>query len=237
MRTRFTAAPGVSLPAIGLQTGYTHGIEIDNPSGSWLYVPSLETFCPPYTLGWSYTFPLAVSSVDIIAGDGPSGQVGTIQGDPIIVYLTSYAVATSPGSPDPGAAFLVGFTPAIIVESLIVAAFSVPTQTNVGFLPAVAGKRYRFRYIEFSLDEPPTMPNPVILTPIEGACLVRLSENLGGNIASALVTTITPTVTLSFPQGRDAAVGRAINFAALPAWPIDPTFGGVVSVRGSAELI
>jgi hypothetical protein len=106
MRTRFTADPGVSLPGIGLQTGMTRGIEIDNTSGSWLYIPSLETFVPPYTIGWAMTFPIAVSSLDINAGNGPAGQLGTPAGDAITVYLTSYTVERAAGVPAPGTPFI-----------------------------------------------------------------------------------------------------------------------------------
>ena len=105
MRTRFTQAPGVSFRAIGLSTGIMRGLEIDNPSGSWLYIPSLETFVKPYIVGWSYSFPYDVAAIDIVAGNGPAGQPGTAEGDPVVVYLTDEQVATSEGSPSLGDTF------------------------------------------------------------------------------------------------------------------------------------
>jgi len=102
MRTRFTQAPGVSFRAISLPTGPMRGIEIDNPSGAWLYIPSLETFVPPYIVGWSYSFPYQVSAIDIIAGNGPAGQLGTAQGEAVVVYLTDEPTVTSEGSPTTG---------------------------------------------------------------------------------------------------------------------------------------
>ncbi len=106
MRVRFTAPPGISLRGIGLQSGEAHGIEVDNPSGSWLYIPSIESFVPPYTLGWSATLTVGAASVDIIAQAGPAGQVSTQTGDPVIVTLSTEPVASSPGSPDTGHAFV-----------------------------------------------------------------------------------------------------------------------------------
>lgn len=89
MRTRFSQAPGVSFRGIGLQTGPCRGIEIDNGSGAWLYIPTLEVYVPPYTVDWAAIFPYDVASLDVIAGNGPSGQKGTSKGDPVTVWLTS----------------------------------------------------------------------------------------------------------------------------------------------------
>lgn len=98
MRTRFERAPGVSFQAISLQTGYLRGVEIDNPSGSWLYIPSNETFIPPYTIGWTFGWPYDVAAFNIIAQNGPSGQLSTSAGDNVVVYLTDIELPTVAGT-------------------------------------------------------------------------------------------------------------------------------------------
>jgi hypothetical protein len=142
MRTRFTQPPGVSFLAIGLQTGFARGLEVDNPSGSWLYIPQVETSIPPYTLGWAFRFAYDVSSFDIIAGQSPAGQVSTVQGDPVIVYLTDLADAPTAdkiGASPPG--FIEQFTPILAATT-----HCAPTPTTPGsqvLLAAIPGKRFR----------------------------------------------------------------------------------------------
>ena len=155
MRQRFVAAPGVSLRGIGLQTGRTAGIEIDNPSGSWLYIPTLETWVPPYTLGWSQAFPYGVASCDVVAGNGPSGQVGTNQGDGITVYLTDEQVASSPGEIATGAGFIEGFTP-VLSASIGV---QVPQSSGVqGTIVASPGANKRIRLLSWDATNANTDP-------------------------------------------------------------------------------
>lgn len=99
MRQRWTAVPGASLRAITIPGGHIQGIAIDNPSGSWLFVSTLDTYIPPFMQGFGATLPYGASSIDIIAGNGPSGQLGTTAGDPIVVDLSDTPVAPSPGVP------------------------------------------------------------------------------------------------------------------------------------------
>lgn len=141
MRTRFTAAPGDDLRAISLPGSFIRGVEIDNPSGSWLYVPAFETFIAPYTLGWSTSLPHDASSIDILAQDGPAGQISTAQGSPIVVYLTDTSIGSNSGSPDPGAGFIAGFTPTLVASITQ----QVPTFAGLAttIVPGVAGRRIR----------------------------------------------------------------------------------------------
>lgn len=154
MRTRFEQAPGVSFRAIGLQTGLAYGVEIDNRSGSWLYIPSLETYVQPYTVGWSTSFPYGVAALDIIAGqNGPAGQISTTQGESVIVYLTdekgiggSLGTPHLAASPDPGAPFITQFTPNLLApRSHAVTLGSTDLATLVAGVP---GKRIRILTID-----------------------------------------------------------------------------------------
>lgn len=152
MRARFFQAPGVSFRAISLPGSQARGVEIDNASGSWLYIPSLETFIAPYTVGWSYGFPYGVSALDIIAGTSPAGQVSTTQGDGVTVYLTDQETVSSSGaagSPDGGQPFVTGFTPQISV--VVGASGVVGGSTNVPIAGGVTGKRIRLRTLGVSL--------------------------------------------------------------------------------------
>lgn len=214
MRQRFTAAPGTSFQAIGLQTGLTLGIAIDNASGSWLNIPTLETWIPPYTLGWSQTFPYAVASVDIIAGDGPSGQIGTTQGDTVVVYLTDTPVASSAGQIATGAAFLTGFTPTLIENDVMI----VPVSTGglvQPLLPSVSGKRYRIHTITVALS--PFGGSPPIN--FDSSVFFTYARTLIGEVlAGGRVGPDQPSLQYAFPNGLDFPVGEGIDFTALTAF-------------------
>jgi len=149
MRTRFTQDPGVSFRAISLPTGPMRGIEIDNPSGSWLYIPSLETFVPPYIVGWSYSFPYDVTAIDIIANqDGPAGQPSTSDGDPVIVFLTDESIATSEGTPAPGKEVRPLTTPVLNLYSEIEVPYANSTITLIS-AASVLGKMVRIYGFRF----------------------------------------------------------------------------------------
>ena len=150
MRTRFTANPGQSLSAIGLVTGFARGLEVDNPSGSWLYIPQVETSIPPYTLGWAFGFAYDVSSFDIIAQAlGPAGQVSTTAGDPIVVYVTDYRIPDAVGSSPPG--FIQQFTP-VLNAFLFNLTVSVITGAGGTLIAGVVGKRIRLLSIDLFIN-------------------------------------------------------------------------------------
>lgn len=206
MRQRFTAPAGTSLRGIGLQTGFTLGIEIDNASGSWLYIPTLETWVPPYTLGWAQTFPYAIASCDIIAGNGPAGEIGTTQGDGITVYLTDQAVAASLGKIDVGAPFIQGFTPISIASALVTVLRSVGALSTI--LPAIPGKRYRLRTTELTLA--PVNGNPAIN--YDSGVVYTLDTGVGSNnIVAGRLSLTHPIDTRAFDSGLDAPVNTPIR--------------------------
>lgn len=209
MRQRFTAEAGASLRAISLQTGPAYGIEIDNASGSWLYIPTLETWVSPYTLGWAQAFPYGVASVDIIAGNGPSGQIGTSQGDPITVYLSDQPVAASAGQIDPGAAFVQGFTPISTSSAqVVVPAVSGPI-IQFAILPAVAGKRYRIWTATVTLGLGAGFP----FINYDSGVLFFFSGS-GFSPIVGRVNRDRPVDFRPYPQGLDFPSGSAIDFQA-----------------------
>jgi hypothetical protein len=62
------------------------GVEIDNPSGSWLVVEGINQTVPPYTKGWSYPIVPAQASLTVRFVDSPSGSVSEqVGGQPKIV--------------------------------------------------------------------------------------------------------------------------------------------------------
>lgn len=211
MRQRFVAAPGVSLRAISLPGGRAYGIEIDNPSGSWLYLPTLETWVPPYTVGWSSAFAYGVASVDVIAGNGPAGQVGTTQGDAITVYLSDQPVGTSPGEIATGAAFVEGFTPQVLFADI-----SAVVRYSTGFsstlIAPTIGKRVRIRTFTLSLF--PFSGNP----PLNYDSGVRYNIS-SSNISSPIFITgrvcpSSPVDTRIYPSGLDFPQSEGVNLAA-----------------------
>lgn len=220
MRTRFFQLPGVPFVSIGLQTGLTKGIEIDNSSGSWLYIPSLETFIPPYIIGWSYDFPYGVSSIEIVPQDGPAGQVSTIQGTGVTVYLSDASVGLSSGSPDlaaigaagspdPGASYIQGFTPQL---NAITQVDSTAAGATVAFISAVTGKRVRLRTLGVSF-----IPfSPIIGTQDSSSpCQVRLVTTPVTSYPLAFLLTVEhPTDFRAWDNGMDFPIDQGVNVLA-----------------------
>jgi hypothetical protein len=226
MRTRFFQLPGDSFISIGLQTGNARAIEIDNASGSWLLIPSMETYIPPYTIGWSMDFPYAVTSLDIIAGqNGPAGQISTNQGSGVTVYLTDGTVGSSPGSPDPNAPrgsagvdttggsvpFISGFTGILSVESQVsVTANGLLIATLISPLPT---ERIRLLTLAVTLDWLQGPPLTLSHSPV----IWGADENLFGS-AFRLTGKVTPEAPVDariFPSGVDLDVGRDMRVLAV----------------------
>lgn len=209
MRTRFQQNAGVSFRAISLQTGPMRGIEIDNPSGSWLLIPSFETAIPPYTIGWSMSFPIDVAAIDIIAGNGPSGQKGTSFGDPVVVYLHDLPdVFNSPGSQSPGAPFVTNLdNPEQIIFATFPITISAIAPVTVNVLPAVgATQRARlfayglgpdqspgfinridtFAVLQMQFGVSPLAPPPAMVSPNQLVDRVVLSPPITGGLGDSL---------------------------------------------------
>lgn len=201
MRTRFTAAPGVSLRGIGLQTGFTRGIEIDNPSGSWLYLPNVETFIPPYTIGWSLVFPYDVASLDVVAGQSPAGQVSTTQGDSVTVYLTNDIDMKPPSSGETSSQFIQQFTP--VLSASIQSGVTV-TGISVTIITGVAGKRIRL--ITLSADR--VLTGGFGATMPDSGCVFAAGASGGGNLPiRGHLTAMNPTLFFVYPLGLDILLG------------------------------
>lgn len=99
-RTFYSRPPGESFVDIAMLSDYVRGIVVDNPSGSWLRLSTTGEYIAPYTIGWARPLPQAATSVSLTAGDGPSGQLGTTEGDTVHVWLHNDEVASSPGVTD-----------------------------------------------------------------------------------------------------------------------------------------
>ena len=101
---------GTDLNHIAGQSWQIGGIRVDNPTGSWLLVDSINQFIPPYTNGWQADFIPAASSLSIKFVDSPSGSVSTLVGDPLTVTLYDTPVGASQGFSS-GAGGKVGIVP------------------------------------------------------------------------------------------------------------------------------
>lgn len=101
MQIKFTADPGVTLTSKSLPNGQMiKGIQIDNPSGNWLYVVSEQQYCPPYTIGWAIPTTYDQSSITVEARlTGPASQVGSNQGEAWQIILFDEPQAPSAGTP------------------------------------------------------------------------------------------------------------------------------------------
>jgi hypothetical protein len=71
-----------------------NGVQVDNPSGSWLYLPECYSYIPPQTLGWATNL-ASVKSLRVQFVNAPSGGAASVAtGGPIVV--TTYSQSLSP---------------------------------------------------------------------------------------------------------------------------------------------
>lgn len=91
--------PGASLESyIPPGLDYIRGIQIDNPSGTWIWIEAAKAWVPPYTINWGMTLPSAQQSITIRTGNGPAGKLGTTTGSAITVTLWNVSVPDSLGT-------------------------------------------------------------------------------------------------------------------------------------------
>lgn len=79
------------------------GLRIDNPSGSWLHVETLNRYVPPYTLEYRADFIPSTTSLTIRFTDSPTGTPSELVGEPIVVQAFDTPQGFSQGYPSGGA--------------------------------------------------------------------------------------------------------------------------------------
>lgn len=148
MQIAFTASPGTSLTSKSLpNASWIRGIQIDNPSGNWLYVVSEQLFCPPYTIGWAIPLSYDQSSITVEARlTGPASQIGSNQGEDWSLTLFDEAQSPNAGTPYQ---FVEHFTPTLTATSgtIFAGLNGVNFPATLLTLPAIVTKRYRVKTI------------------------------------------------------------------------------------------
>lgn len=222
MQIEFTAAPGTSLLAKSLPNGHMiKGIQIDNPSGNWLYVVSEQVFCPPYTIGWAIPTTYDQSSVNVEARlIGPANQTGSNQGENWRLNLFDVEVSPSAGVPYQ---FILGYTPVLRATSTFQA-----TTTGQGgavfttLIAAIANKRIRLLTAAITTR---LSDNPVE---------VILSENNAGGaqVDTLMAGGATGYVDRAiYPLGNDLSLGAALGYWWMSAAIVDIPVNLVVSYQ------
>lgn len=207
--SRVVGGPVGNLEAISLSAGETRGVIVDNPSGSWVQLFPTFDWIAPYTLGYTRTLPNSAANVSIrYQTTGPSGQVSTLAGDPIRVWLDTGDVGNAPGIAS-GAPFVEQFTPVEYNSDANVATVSGTGSTNI--IPASAGRRIRLWQIDVR-SQPDT--SQVGDSPV--------SWEIGpatGNVAMRLITSSDNlSVTRTFPGGLDFEIGESLDYQAAGHW-------------------
>ncbi len=136
-------APGTGIRSWNLPGSFQiAGITIDNPCGSWLFIPQDHTFIPPYTLGFAHSFAPTLSRIDILFANGPAGQISTQLGDVPTVYIFDTPVAESAGvASSGGQGFILQFTPVLLAINTTFDIGLVTVTQNL--IPAIATNRVR----------------------------------------------------------------------------------------------
>jgi hypothetical protein len=139
MAERIYRSPvGTNLDGITGIGWHIAGIQIDNPSGSWLFVTAIDQYVPPYRVGWKYPVSPQASSLSVRFVDSPSGSVSELVGDPITVTVYDVPIPTDHGNTS-GAGGRVSIEPANLIRRVnfvAIEAGSAPISLNaalVGF--------------------------------------------------------------------------------------------------------
>ena len=210
-----------------------HGVLIDNPSGSWLFLHPSNDFIAPYTFGFARSFAVGHTSLSVeFLSAGPAGQVSTLQGDPPIVILDSEAVIDSAGAGSaPGHSFVEGFTP--VLSNTVSAAFSVSLGMIASPLfAAVPNKRYRVLTVTAVKDVsglgPPSDP---FYNPDSGVYYVVYTTSVV-RIGEGHLTAFQQQDRIVYPLGLDCPMGEAIKCDAYADWA-----NSSINITVSAQLI
>lgn len=221
MRQLFSAAPGQSLPSVALSGGTViRGISIDNPTGSWLLVQNSLDYIPPYTLGWSKTLEYSAPSLTVLAGNGPTGQVGTATGSNWTLTIDSDPVTDSLGSPAPGTAFVATGTDSIQqVASNILCPRSGVGGGSPNIIVPLPNQRVRIYLVEFTTND----------FSDNGGATVQVFDTPITTVVTAAITRDKPNDRISFGEtGLDFPLGSPISAGGLPIGIYVSTFVGVV---------
>lgn len=174
----FNAVAGVDLLSKALPNGgMIRGIQIDNPTGSWLYIVSERAYCPPYTVGWAMPLTYGQSAITITAGNGPSGQIGTDVGDPWTLYLFDEEVESSAGVPYQ---FVQNYSPTLLAGQT----FTIPTGSaliNQNLVSAVVGRQLRIISAAMSYND---FGN--FITPQDSSVVCALFSRTTGGISGGM---------------------------------------------------
>ena len=214
--TRYSPV-GTDLKSLVLGYQQIRGVIVDNPSGSWLYMPEITGYCPPYTKAWSIDVNPTVASISFLFRDGPAGQVSTLQGDPIQVTLFDTPVGNSPGIAS-GGGFIEAFTPVLLAETQLTT--SIGGTTGV-MLAAVTNKRYRVLTATLVYTEDTLTPRDsgqsVVLFASPASIVTNIRLRLAG-----MEHYVDDRV---FPLGLDLPKSGGINYAEQCDWAnADVTF-------------
>lgn len=194
------------------------GLLLDNPSGSWLFIPQDRTYIPPYTMGFQHSFSPTFARVDILFSNGPSGQVSTQQGDPVRATIYDVKIGDSPGTPSQGGAFIEQFTPVLTISDQPVVPVSTGVTNNI--IPATPNKRIRLLTCISTLD--PFFSNPPV--PYDTGISIRFFESVTG-LNDRILVRLNPDHPVDpqvFANGLDCTIGAGLQYTAFPDWATVP---------------
>lgn len=114
------------------------GIIVDNPTGSWLYIPNIREYVQPYTQGWQRPISPTTATITVRFADSPSGSQSTLVGKPVTVTVSDEPVAASNGFPTGSGARQQPFPPSTTTWTVFGAApvLSAPVYAPVITVPA-----------------------------------------------------------------------------------------------------
>jgi hypothetical protein len=194
------------------------GVTVDNPSGSWLWIPADNTFVPPYTLGFAHSFAPTLSRIDILFANGPSGQLSTIEGDAPTAQIYDLPVAESAGVQSSTGASFVDTTARLLVQQTLAINVKFSGGTNIMTIVPGTGKRVRiFTIVANSF----TSDSPVLIDVLDTTSAVYLEITLSPEL---------PTVNLTFTDGLDLPVSEQMIMQAVSSWA-DSVISATVTYR------
>lgn len=213
MIREFTTPVGTDLESIALTGSHILGIQIDNPSGSWLRVTGIEQYVPPFTIGWSYPAVPAAASLSVRFTASPSGTPSASTGGPVVVKIGDEPVAPSIGQPSGAAEYqqpgrgdvLYTFQSFTLIDTALTIGATLTPPSG-------------FRFIPISLTVAAGIASAAIGQHIRTPVQVNLIDGFGAQLFPPIVISPElPMVGPLDPTPRQLGIGGTIEYSGLVA--------------------
>lgn len=190
------------------------GMQVDNPSGSWLHVEVVDQYVPPFTLGWQLILLPTQLAVTIRFTNSPSGTPSKLTGSPVVVTLSDMPLGQSQGFPS-GAAQSESPIGAFLFSGSAVFTARETASAELPIVTPVPGNRIVPLRVMVRGYFDSVFPGKELRTP------VYVSLSFSSLALPFMISPETPFVTMAMPQGFQMNVNDSVT-----CWAVTTPGGG-----------